>query len=148
MSRRTVCDRLGVSGGELRQHLGANGWRRLVRDRLVAIVVTQQYLIGELSILLSSVAAVAGNDPCVCEVVRLRQEAETSPPGQLAAVAIRALRLIDVLCWDSLSCGDVAAFNDRAEVSGRLYEFGVCAGLLAESRPAFHGSSSASEVEQ
>src|SRR6266545_4400770 len=59
VSRRTVCDRLGVSGGELRQHLGANGWRRLVRDRLVAIVVTQQYLIGELSILLSSVAAVA-----------------------------------------------------------------------------------------
>lgn len=94
------------------------------------MVVTQQYLVGELSLLLSNVVAVARNDTCLDEVTRLRGEAETSPPQALGAITCRALHLADALCWSSLSRGDVAAFAEQAEVSGRLCEFGLCSGLL------------------
>ena len=97
------------------------------RGRLVAMVVTQQYLVGELSVLLSTVAV---DQPGAEELARLRRQAETLPPGQLAAVTIRALRLIDTLCWCSLSRGDIAAFSSFTELSFRLDEFGMCSGLL------------------
>ena len=97
------------------------------------MVVTQQYLVGELSLLLSNVAAVAGDDACAREIVQLRYATEALPPSELAGVAIRALRLVDALCWAALCRGDIGAFNDQVEVTGRLYEFGVCAGLLDET---------------
>jgi hypothetical protein len=93
------------------------------------MVVTQQYLAGELSILLSTVAV---DQPGADELARLRRQAETSPPDQLAAVTVCALRLVDTLCWSSLSRGDIAAFSGFAELSYRLYEFGMCSGLLDE----------------
>ena len=96
------------------------------------MVVTQQYLIGELSLLLANVAAVTTNGADRGEVVRLRQRAEMSAPRELVAITTTALQLTDVLCRASLSCGDTAAFNDQAEVSRRLYEFGLCSGLLDE----------------
>ena len=100
------------------------------RDRLVAMVVTRQYLIGELSLLLSDVAAVATTDANVEEALRLRRRAETSAPEDLAAVAASALCQTDVLCVMSLSRGDTTAFTAQADVSRRLYEFGVCSGLF------------------
>ena len=48
------------------------------------MVVTQQYLIGELSLLLSNVAAVATTDANVEEALRLRRRAETSAPERPA----------------------------------------------------------------
>jgi hypothetical protein len=96
------------------------------------MVVTQQYLIGELSLLLSNVAAVATNDDNVEEALRLRRRAETSTPEDLTAVAVSALRLTDVLCLMSLSRGDTTAFTAQVEVSRGLYEFGVCSGLFDE----------------
>jgi hypothetical protein len=103
---------------------------RRSRDRLVAMVVTQQYLIGELSLLLSNVAAVATTDANVEEALRLRRRAETSAPEDLRAVAASALCLTDVLCVMSLSRGDTTAFTAQVEVSRRLYEFGVCSSLI------------------
>jgi hypothetical protein len=103
---------------------------RRLRDRLVAMVVTQQYLIGELSLLLSNVAAVATTDATVEEALRLRRRAETSAPEDLRAVAASALCLTDVLCVMSLSRGDTTAFTAQVEVSRRLYEFGVCSSLI------------------
>jgi len=50
----------------------------------------------------------------------------------LNPVAARALQLIDDLCWCSLTEGEVAAFERRAVVGGRLFEFGVCASLLRD----------------
>jgi hypothetical protein len=105
---------------------------RRSRDRLVAMVVTQQYLIGELSLLLSNVAAVATTDATVEEALRLRRRAERSAPEDLAAVAASALCLTDVLCVTSLSRGDMTAFTVQVEVSRRLYEFGVCSGLFGD----------------
>ncbi|HET6919477.1 MAG TPA: hypothetical protein VFI46_08445, partial [Jiangellaceae bacterium] len=65
-------------------------------------------------------------------VGRLRHQAETFPTDALAGVVARALELIEALCWDSLTMGDVASFNRLASVGGRLREFGVCAGLVDE----------------
>ena len=96
------------------------------------MVVTQQYLVGELSLLLSNVAAVAATDADVEEALGLRRRAETSAPEDLAAVAASALCLTDVLCVRSLSRGDMTAFIAQVDVSRRLHEFGVCSGLLGD----------------
>jgi hypothetical protein len=99
------------------------------------MVMTQQYLAGELSLLLAQLQAVASDQPNVVDVARLRQEAETLPVAALTSVTVRALRLIDVLCWDSVARGDAVAFDRQAAVSAELYEFGVCADLLDEALP-------------
>jgi hypothetical protein len=43
---------------------------------------------------------------------------------------VRALELIDGLCWESLHRGDIAAFDHQAALGAELHEFGVCASLL------------------
>jgi hypothetical protein len=95
--------------------------------------MTQQYLAGELSLLLAQLRAVATNEASVREAARLRHEAETGPLTGLASVTEHALELTDSLCWESLARGDIAAFADQAVVSAELREFGVCAGLLGEA---------------
>lgn len=94
--------------------------------------MTRQYLAGELSLLLSQLQATTTNRGIAGDVAVLRREAETLPVDTLTSVAMRAMRLTDVLCWDSLARGDVAAFSRQAAASAELYEFGVCAGLLKE----------------
>ncbi len=95
-----------------------------------AMVMTQQYLAGELSLLLAQLRAVTTGQERVAEVLRLRREAETLPVVALRCVTARALNLGEALCWDSVTRGDTAAFCRQAAVSAQLYEFGVCAGLL------------------
>lgn len=95
-------------------------------------VMTQQYIAGELSLLLGELqATVAGQVPAR-DVAALRHEAETTPLTALGWVAVRALELADALCQDSLRRGDVTTFAAQAEISADLHEFGVCAGLLEE----------------
>jgi len=95
-------------------------------------MVTQQYLAGELSLLLARLQLGAANQASGCAFAGLRAKAETSPVTALGSVATQALRLSDLSCWDSVSRGDTAAFRRQAEASAALYEFGVCAGLLNE----------------
>jgi hypothetical protein len=45
---------------------------------------------------------------------------------------VRALALTDALCWQSLQCGETAAFTRQSTICAELYDFGVCAGLLEE----------------
>jgi hypothetical protein len=94
--------------------------------------MTQQYLSGELSLLLGQLRAGATNEALVVEVAHLRQRAETGPCSALASVVVRALDVTDRVCWESLTRGDAAAFTRAAEVGAELREFGVCAGLLGE----------------
>jgi hypothetical protein len=82
--------------------------------------------------LLGELWAVAVRPEFVCEVERLRHEAEEFPTSVLGCVTARALDLTETLCWDSVTRGDTAAFSRQAEVSAQLYEFGVCSGLLKE----------------
>lgn len=94
--------------------------------------MTQQYLAGELSVLLGQLQAATANDASARAVGRLRHEAETKPIAALTAVTLRALALIDSLCWESLSSADPSAFVRQAEISAALHEFGLCAGWLDE----------------
>ena len=95
--------------------------------------MTQQYLAGELSLLLAELPAVVTTQAQLDAAVHLRHLAETVPVTALTLVVVRALELIDDLCWGSLQRGDVAAFTHQAALDAELHEFGVCACLLAES---------------
>jgi hypothetical protein len=94
--------------------------------------MTQQYLAGELSLLLAQLQAVATETAWVPELGRLRQEAETMPLPTLPLVAARALQLGDDVCWDTLTRGDTVAFARQAAICAELWEFGVCADLFQE----------------
>ena len=94
--------------------------------------MTQQYLLGELSMILGELQAVATTEAVVRAAVRLRHEAETTPPGALAPVVVRAVELTDRVCWDALNRGETAAFIREVAICAELWEFGVCAGLLQE----------------
>ena len=93
--------------------------------------MTQQHLIGELSVCLERLQAATEHDAAQ-DVARLRHQVETGPPAALRVVAWRALALADGLCWESLSSGDLAAFTRQAKVLADLHQFGVCAGLLPD----------------
>ena len=94
--------------------------------------MTQQYVAGELSLLLAHLRAVATDVDSARDIDRIRREAETMPLPALVSVAVRAIALADGMCWDAIGRGDPASFARQAEVSARLYEFGVCAGLLRD----------------
>jgi hypothetical protein len=94
--------------------------------------MTQQYLAGELSVLLARLQAAATNQVAVRDVTLLRREAETGPVTALPFVVVQALALADRLCWDSLEQGAGAAFACQAAICAELRDFGVCAGLLQE----------------
>jgi hypothetical protein len=96
--------------------------------------MTQQYLVGELSLILSELQAAATNAAAVREVARLRQEAETTPPAALRPVMARAVKLGARVCWDALTQGESAAFIRDTAIYAELWEFGVCAGLLEEGQ--------------
>jgi hypothetical protein len=95
--------------------------------------MTQQYLAGELSVLLGRVQAVTTTEATGREAWSLRVAAETGPIERLGCVTARALALTDRLCWDSLVRGDIEAFNRQAAASAALREFGVCSGLLRDT---------------
>jgi hypothetical protein len=97
-----------------------------------AMVMTRQYLAGELSVLLAQLEGLATSHTGACSAALLRREAETLPPAALGPVAVRALRLIDEFCWCSLAGGDIALFVRQTDLGARLFEFGVCAGLFDE----------------
>ena len=94
--------------------------------------MTQQYLAGELSVLLGRVQAVTTTEAAGRDAWSLRQAAETGPVQALGWVMVRALALTERLCWESLSSGDIAAFSRQAAAGAELRGFGVCAGLLGD----------------
>jgi hypothetical protein len=101
--------------------------------RGVATGMTQQYLAGQLSVLLGRVQEVTTTEAAGQDAWSLRQAAETGPVQALGWVTVRALALTERLCWDSLTQGDTAAFTRQAEAGAALREFGVCAGLLRDA---------------
>jgi hypothetical protein len=96
--------------------------------------MTQQYVVGELSLLLGQLQAAMASEASVAEVAHLRHRAETGPSSALASVAVRALAVAKWASWDSLIRGDVAAFVRQTAVCAELWEFSDCAGLLEERR--------------
>jgi hypothetical protein len=100
-----------------------------------ANVMTQQYVSGELSLLLAQLRAVAISEALARDVATLRREAETLPRTALVSVTTRALTVADRMCWDSVSRGDATSFSRQAAAAAALHEFGICSGLLAEASP-------------
>jgi hypothetical protein len=94
--------------------------------------VTEQYIIGELSVRLVQLEAVAPDEESAGEFARLRVEAETAPFETLPRMALQALHLIRGLCQDSLARGDLRALTSQATMAAELREFAVSARLLAE----------------
>lgn len=95
--------------------------------------MTQQYLAGELSVLLGHLQAAATTEASRRDAWLLRRAAETQPVTVLGSVTAAALALTESLCWDSLTRGDMAAFNRQAAVCAELHDFGVCAGLVRDT---------------
>jgi hypothetical protein len=96
------------------------------------LAVTEQYIIGELSVRLVHLQAVAPTEESAVEFARLRLRAETAPFETLPNMALQALYLIRELCWDSLARGDLKALTSQATMAAELREFAVAARLLAE----------------
>ena len=96
--------------------------------------MTQQYLVGELSLLLAQLETVAPDPAWRAAVSSLRHAAEQQAPADLGPLVCRALDVTDFLCSCSLDRGDAAGFAQQAEVASQLSGFGVCAGLLQDSR--------------
>ncbi len=92
--------------------------------------MTQQYLFGELSLILGDLQAVATNDAAEREIASLRHAAEMGPLTALGSVAARALEVTEGWCWASLSRGDSATFTRQTALCAGLWEFAVCAGLF------------------
>jgi hypothetical protein len=93
--------------------------------------VTRQYLIGELSVRLEELQSVAAGGEAR-DVAQLRHEVENGGTYGLGPAAARAIELADILCWQSLGRGDIAAFSSQIDISAQLRLFGVCARLLAD----------------
>jgi hypothetical protein len=124
----------GVWLGSINERSGGRFARGRVarQERRAAVWMTQQYLVGELSVLLARLQAATGDEASAGGVARLRQEAETAPVTALTTLVFRALGLIDAACWDALTRGGMRAFACQAAIGAQLREFGVCAGLLPE----------------
>lgn len=91
--------------------------------------MTQDYLIGELSVRLEQLLATTACSTAR-DLTRLRHQVEAGSPAGLTCAARRALALADALCWESLSRGDAATFARQAQVAADLRQFGLCARLL------------------
>jgi len=94
--------------------------------------MTDQYLVGELSVLLARLQQTTTSATAASDVARLRHDAETCPPAALGSVVVHALALVDALCWDALARGDATAFAVQGRAGTDLRLFAACASLLPE----------------
>jgi hypothetical protein len=90
--------------------------------------MTQQYIVGQFSVLLAEMEAVPGEWQAT--VRDLRREVEISPLPTLPRLAGEAMALIDRVCWVALEEGDAAGFRRSAEAGASLRDFTANAGLL------------------
>jgi hypothetical protein len=93
--------------------------------------MTQQYVIGELSLLLWRLQS-AVNTETSAAIAALRYRGETGSRPALTDVAQSALKVADRACWDSLALGEVENFTRQSTISTELWEYGICAGLMED----------------
>jgi hypothetical protein len=90
--------------------------------------MTQQYIVGQLSSLLSELESARGEWPTA--VRDLRRDVESSPLTRLPELARKALNLIDMICWADLEDGDMRGFSRHAQTALALHDFADSARLL------------------
>jgi hypothetical protein len=91
--------------------------------------MTQQYIVGELSVLIAGLYPVSG-EQLAADVRELRRRVESAPVGALAPLAAEATTIADRTCWSSLEEGDAGAFARQATAAALLHDFAVTANLL------------------
>ena len=90
--------------------------------------MTQQYMVGEFSLLLAELQPAPGEWPAAVD--ELRREVERSPVSGLSQLAPEAMDLADTICWAALEQGDVSSFCRYATTAVALRDFTDNAGLL------------------
>jgi hypothetical protein len=90
--------------------------------------VTQQYIVGQFSVLLVDVEPPAGE--WFGAVRELRREVESCPLSMLPRLARKAIGLTDLMCWSALEQGNLDGFRGCARSTAALGEFIDTAGLL------------------
>jgi hypothetical protein len=93
--------------------------------------MTQQYLIGQLSVLLEELQPSPG-DLLAAAVYELRREVESSPLWMLSGLASEAIGLTDLICFDAVERGDARELARCAKAAVALGEFTDAARLLPE----------------
>jgi hypothetical protein len=83
--------------------------------------VTQQYIVGQFSVLLEDLQPPPGE--WLTAVRKLRSEVECCPLSMLPRLAQEAIGLADLICWSALEQGDVNGFCRYARSAGALGEF-------------------------
>ena len=90
--------------------------------------MTQQYVLGEISVLLADLEPTAAEWQSTLH--RLRRHVELSPVARLPALAQDVLNVTDSICWTALERGELARFSRCARSAAELGDFLDCAGLL------------------
>jgi hypothetical protein len=94
--------------------------------------MTQQYLIGQFSVLLEDLQPSSGD--CLAAAVHdLREEVEHSSVPMLPTLAREAMALSDRLCWGALERGEASNFCRCVQAAVALGEFTDAAGLVFSS---------------
>jgi hypothetical protein len=94
--------------------------------------MTQQYLIGQFSVLLEDLQPFPGD--CLAAAVHdLRGEVEHSSVPMLPTLACQAIALSDRICWSALERGDASSFCRYVKAAVALGEFTDAAGLVFSS---------------
>jgi hypothetical protein len=91
--------------------------------------MTQQYLIGQLSVLLGDLPP-APSERLAAAVHDLRHEVESCPLAMLPRLASQAVNLTDAICWAALERGDSDGFCGCAKAAFALGEFTDSASLF------------------
>ena len=92
--------------------------------------MTQQYLVGQFSLLLGDLRPPPGE--WLAAVGKLRREVECAPVSVLPRLAYEALGLADMICWAALEQGDVSGFCGCSEAAAALREFASSARFLPD----------------
>jgi hypothetical protein len=85
------------------------------------VSVTQQYIVGQFSVLLEDVRPPAGE--WLAAVRELRGEVESCSLSMLPRLARKAIGLTDLICWSALEQGDLDSFWGCARSAAALGEF-------------------------
>jgi hypothetical protein len=92
--------------------------------------VTQQYIVGQFSVLLEDLQPPSGE--WLAAVWRLRREVESCSLSMLPRLADEAIGLTDLICWSALEQGDLDGFCACARSAAALGEFIDNARLLQD----------------
>jgi len=106
---------------------GNRRWRSIVVAMVSNSEMTQQYVVGQFSVLLGELEEAAAEQRS--SVHSLRREVELSPLTRLPELADEVMELADAICWSALQRGDVKRFSSCARSAAELGEFVDSAGL-------------------